>query len=47
MTIEVRDYNNFSNNAICDILQSAILGGVKKENHQVTGEYLEKQKLSP
>ena len=38
MTAEVINYNNISNSKIFDILQSAILGGVKKENYQVIKE---------
>jgi len=38
MTAEVINYNNVSNSKIFDILQSAILEGVKKENYQVIKE---------
>ncbi|MFW9896511.1 MAG: Eco57I restriction-modification methylase domain-containing protein [Candidatus Thorarchaeota archaeon] len=38
MTAEVINYNNLSNEEISNILQSAILEGVKRENHQLIKE---------
>ncbi len=38
MTAEIINYNSFSNEEISNILQSAILEGIKKENQQVIKE---------